>query len=255
MNALAAPMPPAPGVGRFFAAAGLSAVVHGALLAALLWNAQKPTKPKPNEITLDVQTVERPKPPPPPPPPPKPVPVQKIQHVAMKPLEKPPPPATPPPPNQPPPKEPPPTAPPPIRIGVNLESTVPGGAFSAPVGNTMYGQAEQKAAAPTEAKPYWAAKYVPQGQVAELPVPLNESEVRASYPPQARKDGIEGDVILLITIDDQGNVARVRKVSGIGHGLDEAAVESVKRLKWRPAKYNGAPVATEIRYTYSWEID
>ena len=86
-----------------------------------------------------------------------------------------------------------------------------------------------------------------------MPQPLEE--VKADYPVQARKDGIEGDVVLMVTIDDQGKVVKVKKVSGVGHGLDEAAIDALRRFRWKPAKYNGQAVATEIRYTYSWEID
>jgi periplasmic protein TonB len=249
MTAAAVPLSPPRWFGRLSAAAAVSFAIHAALVVALFVNATRPIEHRPNEITLDVREIERPKPPPPPPPP-KVMPAEKVPRLAVKPVEKPPP-LAPPPPNQPPPKEE--AKPPPIRIGVNLESTVSGGDFAAPVGNTMYGQAPPKALEPVAAKPYWAAKYVPAGQVAEIPQLLDE--VKAPYPPQARKDGVEGDVILLLTIDDHGNVAKVRKVVGIGHGLDEAAIDAVKRFKFKPARYNGVAVATEIRWVYSWEID
>jgi protein TonB len=139
-----------------------------------------------------------------------------------------------------------------VRIGVTLDSTVENGAFAAPVGNTLYGVAPKVAPAPN-AQPYWAPKFIAPQQVAELPVLIGE--VKAPYPPGARKAGIEGQVILMLTIDDTGKVARVRKLAGPGHGLDEAAVAAAEQFKFKPARYNGAAVATEIRYVYSFEID
>jgi periplasmic protein TonB len=44
-------------------------------------------------------------------------------------------------------------------------------------------------------------------------------------------------------------------VAGPGHGLDEAAVAAAGQFVFKPARYNGAAVATEIRYVYSFEID
>jgi protein TonB len=176
--------------------------------------------------------------------------IPKVPSAARPPIK--PPVAAPPPPNQKVAKNSEP--PPPIHIGVSLESTVSSGSVAVPVGNTLYGQAPTVAPHPAEVKPYWAEKYVPPFQVAELPV--IEVEVKVSpYPPEARKAGIEGQVIALLTIDDQGRVARVRKLSGPGHGLDEAAVAALRKFRFKPARLNGQAVATEIRYVYSFEIE
>lgn len=234
-------------------ALGVSLAVHVAIYLALIADLHRQKPPPPSdEITVEVRTVERPRPPPPPKP--EPLPARKQPRLAVIKTAKPPPKAAPPPPNQPPPPTPTKAPPPPIRIGVNLESTVPGGAFAAPVGTSMYGQAADRAAdSAVAAKPYWAATFVAPSQVAELPTVLDEA--KAEYDPQARRDGIEGETVLMVTIDDQGKVVRVKKVSGVGHGLDEAAIEALKKFKFKPARYQGHAVATEIRYTYTWEID
>jgi protein TonB len=232
----------------------LSTAIHGGALLALSAESRH-VRPPPTidqEINVEIHDVQKPPPPPPPPPvtpPEPPKPVARIARVMPK-TEAPPPPTpvAPPPPNKPAPA--PTTAP--IRIGVSLDSTTKNGAFAAPVGNTLYGVAPKVAPAP-DAKPYWAAKYVAPQQVAELPVLVGE--VKAPYPPAARKAGIEGQVILLLTIDENGKVARVRKVTGPGHGLDEAAVLAAGQFTFKPARYNGQAVATEIRYVYSFEID
>jgi protein TonB len=243
---------PHEGEWRVALAAVVSFGLHLALFLFLTMHSSQPALRKANDITLEVHEVERPRPPPPPPV--EKVPARKIEHLVAR-VEKPPPRhEMPPPPNQPPPKAaPPPQAPPPIHIGVNLESTVQGGAFAAPVGNTMYGVAPVQAPAPAVVKPYWAAKYVPPTSVSDLPVLIGE--VKVPYPPAARKAGIEGQVILMVTIDAEGKTAEVKRISGPGYGLDEAAAKAAREFRWKPARKGGESVATTIRYVYSFEID
>ncbi len=241
----------------------MSLLIHGAALAALDRAARLPPPPRDRVVELDVREPPPPPPPPPPAPPPPPpeppkpkfVPAAKLaRHV---PKEAPPPPPRAPPPTPPPPSQPPPSRPAvqaPVHIGVSLESTVAGGDFAAPVGNTMIGAAPKVAPPPaTASKPYWAAKYVAPYEVAELPV--LEEDFKAAYPPEARKLGVEGEVVMMLTIDSAGKVASVKKLSGPGHGLDEAAVAAARRFRFKPARLHGEAVATEIRYVYSFEIE
>jgi protein TonB len=243
---------PVLGGARLLWCLSLSLAIHAAAVYGLLSQSPRFKPPPPNEeINVDIQAVQKPPPPPPvvaPQPPPKPMVVARVARVVPKETPPPPTPVAPPPPTQ---QAPTPTTAP-IRIGISLDSTVENGAFAAPVGNSLYGVAPKVAPVPTS-QPYWAPKYVAPQQVAELPVLI--AEVKAPYPPQARKAGIEGQVILMLTIDDTGKVARVRKLAGPGHGLDEAAVSAAGQFTFKPARYNGAAVATEIRYVYSFEID
>src|SRR5262249_34307405 len=151
-------------------------------------------------------------------------------HLPPPPKAPPPPPpkAEPPPPSAPPPPK---AAPTPINIGLSLSSTSQGGAFAAPVGNTLYGKPADKAADPNAAKPYAAprptAKFVPSYQLTEPPEVLNNDEAfsRALYPEEARKDGLEGKVVLQLTVDEIGHVSKAKVLQGSGHGFDEAAVK------------------------------
>jgi protein TonB len=237
---------------RLALAAVVSFGLHLALLLFLTAQSSRPAARKLNDITLEVNEVERPRPPPPPPV--EKMPSRKVERLVARVDKAPPKHEVPPPPNQPPPKAaPPPQAPPPIHIGVNLESTVQGGAFAAPVGNSMYGVAPVQAPTPPAVKPYWAAKYLPPTRVSELPVLI--TEVKIPYPPAARKAGIEGPVILLVTIDADGKTAEVKRISGPGYGLDEAAVKAASQFRWKPARSGGESVSTTIRYVYSFEID
>ena len=153
-------------IGGLVVSLGAHVVFYFVLASTQLKRAEAP-KP------VEVEIVERTKPPPPPPPPPpapkeieKPKPPPKV-HLPPPPKAPPPPPlkAEPPPSASPPPK----AAPTPINIGLSLSSTSQGGAFAAPVGNTLYGKPTDKAADPNASKPYAApaptAKFVPSYQL------------------------------------------------------------------------------------------
>jgi protein TonB len=66
---------------------------------------------------------------------------------------------------------------------------------------------------------------------------------------------VEGTVVLRVLVDETGQVRSVKHVSGPGGGLDEAAAKAVARFRFRPALRKGQPVATEIRYAYTFELD
>ena len=73
------------------------------------------------------------------------------------------------------------------------------------------------------------------------PVPIKP--IVPIYPEMARMGGVEGMVMLLVLIDKDGKVRQVLVRKGIGAGLDEAAVEAVKKVPWTPAIQNSRPVA------------
>jgi TonB family protein len=61
------------------------------------------------------------------------------------------------------------------------------------------------------------------------------------YPPEAKKAGIEGTVILGATINGEGKVTDVKVLESIP-GLDEAAVDALKQWVYSPVWLNNQPV-------------
>lgn len=57
-------------------------------------------------------------------------------------------------------------------------------------------------------------------------------KAQLKYPEEALKEKIEGSVHLRYTVNQKGNVIRVKVVSGIGHGCDEEARRIVKLFKF-----------------------
>jgi TonB family protein len=76
---------------------------------------------------------------------------------------------------------------------------------------------------------------------SEKPVVVHEE--RPVYPDIARDSKVEGDVVLLVYIDEQGKVrnAVVQASPGLP-ALDEAAKKAAMKCTFKPAKQQGVPV-------------
>jgi TonB family protein len=73
----------------------------------------------------------------------------------------------------------------------------------------------------------------------------------AEYTKQARRDKVQGAVVLLVVVTKEGDVADVKVKCGPGHGLDENAVKAVRKWRFEPATKDGKPVAVQV----SLEVD
>jgi TonB family protein len=62
------------------------------------------------------------------------------------------------------------------------------------------------------------------------------------YPPEARRLRIEGQVILNVLFGSSGNLRVLKVVQGLGHGMDQAAIEAAERIRFKPAGREGRPV-------------
>ncbi len=57
------------------------------------------------------------------------------------------------------------------------------------------------------------------------------------YPEEARESGIEGKLVIKAFVDSTGSVTETVVVQGFPNtGLDEAAIEAIRKTSWRPAK-------------------
>ncbi len=62
------------------------------------------------------------------------------------------------------------------------------------------------------------------------------------YPPEARRDHIQGQVILSVLFGASGNLRVLKVEHGLGHGMDAAAIQAAEQIKFKPAERNGRPV-------------
>src|SRR3954468_4404673 len=238
------------------AALAISVVVHAVAALAV---ARARARPAPaTQVRVQVAVVEtaKPAPPPPPVPPPAPVPVRVVKR-ARAPIarpEAPRPEASPPPPSA---EAARPSDQAPVSIaGISHESTSAGGTFAVPVGNTLAAAPERVARKPADAKPYKAERYAPAADLAEAPRVLNRDQVdiRRYYPKEALQHGVEGEVVLRLTIDSDGSIAEASVVRDPGEGLGAAALRAVREFRFAPGKVGESPVATAIPFVIRFVI-
>ena len=79
--------------------------------------------------------------------------------------------------------------------------------------------------------------------------------VKAEYPPQAQRQGLEAEVVLELTVDTDGRVTEVRVVGAAGNGFDEAALRAAHAFRFTPATRDGRPVAARIHYRYRFQLE
>lgn len=68
------------------------------------------------------------------------------------------------------------------------------------------------------------------------------SKARPVYTEQARERRIEGEVVLEVAFLADGRLRVLRVVDGLGHGLDETAVDAAKQIEFKPARRAGRAV-------------
>lgn len=73
------------------------------------------------------------------------------------------------------------------------------------------------------------------------------------YPLEAKRQHIQGDVVLRALIDEKGNVASLQVVSG-DPILVDPALAAVKKWKYKPWVLNGNPVEVETTITIRFHM-
>lgn len=84
------------------------------------------------------------------------------------------------------------------------------------------------------AKEVEAAPAVQPVVILEKPNPV--------YSEEARRLGLEGEVLIQVVFPASGAVRIVRVTKGLGHGLDEAAVRAARQIRFKPALQQGRAV-------------
>jgi len=243
----------------------------GVVGGGLGWHRLHPAAPARDQVRIEVR--ERP-------PEPKPEPKPEPPPVAPPPRETPPPvmkrprvvEAALPPPEAPRPREIPRAKP--IRVvGLSLDSTgAEGNGPAFAVGNTRMGDTDRKAVAP-EAVPPPSSEAprvaAPSGPAAtnqiatRIPVagvkyapPRRKNPRKPPYPSTLKSQGLEADVMVMVTLDATGKVrsARVIKESPYPE-FNEAARKAALEEEFEPATRDGAPIPYSLSYTYRFRLE
>jgi TonB family protein len=77
---------------------------------------------------------------------------------------------------------------------------------------------------------------------------------RPEYTAEGRSLKLEGDVVLDVVFLASGSVQVSHMVSGLGHGLDEAAVRAAQQIRFKPAKQDNQPVDFPARVRIEFRL-
>ena len=125
----------------------------------------------------------------------------------------------------------------PAQVSVTARRSLPLHRTRAVLRGTVKAGGFANAAAATDApkpKQAEAAAAVQEVVILEKPKPM--------YTDEARKLGIEGDVLVDVVFPASGPVQVIRVIKGLGHGLDEAAIRAAQQIRFKPALQDGKPV-------------
>ena len=75
------------------------------------------------------------------------------------------------------------------------------------------------------------------------------------YPELALKAGVTGVVIVKAVIDEGGEVEAAEILKGLPMGLNQVALDAVKRWKFEPATLDGKPVRVSHSVTFSFKTE
>lgn len=97
-----------------------------------------------------------------------------------------------------------------------------------------------------------AAPEMERGPSFQYPKPVYSPN--AEYSDKARRDKVDGTLLLSFIVTEDGTTSDIRVVRPLGEGLDEQAVKAVRRWRFNPAELDGEPVPTRIRTEMSFHI-
>ncbi len=98
--------------------------------------------------------------------------------------------------------------------------------------------------------------------ISEAVISPREADVRASitakpkpsYTKEARRNGIQGFVVLKILLSGRGKISRVRVVKGLPAGLTENAIRAACKMEFKPAMKNGHTVSEWLIAEYLFRL-
>ena len=78
--------------------------------------------------------------------------------------------------------------------------------------------------------------------------------MRPKYPKSAKEAKKGGTVILQLTINKNGIPEEIVALTNLGFGLEEAAIEALKKSTFRPATKDGKPISKEVETPFAFTI-
>ena len=74
------------------------------------------------------------------------------------------------------------------------------------------------------------------------------------YTPEALEATLMGSVTLTAVIDAAGNPTEIKVIRSLGKGLDEKAVECLKKWRFKPGTHNSEPVSVKATVEINFRL-
>jgi len=98
-------------------------------------------------------------------------------------------------------------------------------------------------------------RFIPYDEAPEPIGGYSAIQRNVRYPPIAQEAGIEGTVIVQAFVDNKGRVTETVILKGIPNtGLDEAAVDAIRRTRFHPAKQRDRAVGVWISIPVNFRL-
>ncbi len=83
--------------------------------------------------------------------------------------------------------------------------------------------------------------------------PLPYKRLKPAYTTLANLYSIAATIDIEVDLNEKGEVTRTEIIRWAGFGLDEAVIETVKKMNWRPALKDGKPVPIRVLLRYNFK--
>ena len=90
---------------------------------------------------------------------------------------------------------------------------------------------------------------------SEVDVKLKiKKKVKAERTEGARRNCVNGKVLLKVVFMSSGKVGDIEVVNGLPEGLSESAIEAARKIKFEPAKKDGQKVSVSMKVEYDFDF-
>lgn len=80
------------------------------------------------------------------------------------------------------------------------------------------------------------------------------SKPDAKMTDSARRNKVEGVVVLSIVLSASGKVTDITTVEGLPYGLTEAAIGAAEQIRFEPALKDGCPISQRLKVQYEFRL-
>jgi len=81
---------------------------------------------------------------------------------------------------------------------------------------------------------------------ADTEAPVAVRTVAPDFPPEMRRQGINGLVVVSFLVDQQGAVQETKVVKSSNAAFTQPAIDAIKKWKFKPAQKDGSAVAVRV---------